>query len=76
VNESGGPMDTPRTVFRWTLWSWFLYRTGEKILYYVLQNFGIPHTPKWNYDHDKKFSDNMEEREKWKKKTLFENPLF
>jgi hypothetical protein len=51
----------------------------EKLLYYFLERLKVPHTPKWSYDHSKKFSENMVIRDEWKKKKLFDssvpNPL-
>jgi hypothetical protein len=45
----------------------------------MLERLKVPHTPKWNYDHSKKFSENMAIRDEWKKKKLFDsgtpNPL-
>lgn len=68
--ESGSSMDIPKVIFKFSLWSWFLYRFGEQVLYYLLEKFKIPHTPKWIYDHNKKYSENIEEKDKWKKKKL------
>jgi len=40
-------------------------------MYYILRKLKIPHVPKWEYDHNLKLSDNMTNRDKWKKKRLF-----
>lgn len=47
-------------------------RTGEELFYYILRKFNIPHTPKWKYDYNLKYSDNMTNKERWKKSKLFE----
>jgi hypothetical protein len=65
-------LDIPKFLFKVSLWSWFLYRTGEELFYYILRKFNIPHTPKWKYDYNLKYSDNMANKERWKKSKLFE----
>jgi len=73
LRESGSPFDIPRFLFKTSLWSWFLYRTGEELFYYLLQRLNIPHTPKWKYNPELKYSENMTNKERWKKSKLFES---
>ncbi|KAL0489497.1 hypothetical protein AKO1_010500 [Acrasis kona] len=74
LRQEGGSSDIPKFLFKSALWGWFLYRTGEELLYYVLRILKIPHTPKWKYDHNKKFSENEVDLENWKKQRLFGAP--
>ncbi len=46
-------------------------RTGEELFYYVLRRLNIPHTPKWTYNPELKYGDNMKNKEQWKKSKLF-----
>eukprot|EP01080_Neovahlkampfia_damariscottae_P003484 gene3484-6133_t len=75
LRPSGTSWDIPKSIFKYSLWTWFLYRVGESLLYYLLDKFKIPHTPKWKYDHTIKFGDNLALRDEWKKKKLFESGI-
>ncbi|KAF0852308.1 Type II secretion system (T2SS)-associated protein Gcp14 [Andalucia godoyi] len=71
LRPSGSPSDLPRLLFRLSVAGWFVFRLGEKVLYFALKRLRIPHTPKWTYDPSRKYVDNMDEYKAWKRSPLF-----
>nr|QRZ58764.1 Gsp-co-occurring protein 14 [Malawimonas jakobiformis] len=72
--QPGSSWDIPKTLLKAGLWAWFLFRVGESLMYTLLARFNIVHTPRWRYDMNKKYSENIETFRRWKRSRLFDAP--
>ena len=45
-------------------------RLGEKAMYWALDRLGVPHTRPFRYDPEKKYSENMALKKRWKASPL------